>query len=70
MSQGVRGKALAGPLELNPYIAEKLGQAAARFPEGILKEAMLEIIDADYRLKTGQVGEEVLEHAIITLCRK
>ena len=70
MSQGVRGKALAGPLELSPYIAEKLGQAAAGFPEGILKKAMLEIIDADYRLKTGQAGEEVLEHVIITLCRK
>lgn len=70
MAQGVRGKALAGPLELNPYIAEKLGQAAERFSEGTLKAAMLELIDADYRLKTGQAGEEVLEHAIILLCQK
>ncbi len=70
MSKGIRGKALARPLELNPYIAERLGQAAERFSEQALKEAMLELIDADYRLKTGQAGEEVLEHAIILLCKK
>lgn len=70
MAQGVRGKALAGPLALNPYIAEKLGQAAERFPEKVLKATMLELIDADYWLKTGQAGEEVLEHAIILLCQR
>ncbi len=70
MAQGIRGKALAGPLELNPYIAEKLGQAAEKFPEKVLKAAMLELIDADYKLKTGQAGEEVLEHAIILLCQR
>lgn len=68
MAQGVRGRALAKPLELNPFIAEKLGQAAEQFPEKVLKAAMLELIDADYCLKTGQAGEEVLEHAIILLC--
>ena len=70
MVQGVRGKALAKPLELNPFIAEKLGQAAERFSEKVLKAAMLELIDADYKLKTGQAEEEVLEHAIIILCRR
>ena len=67
--QGVRGKALAKPLELNPFIAEKLGRAAMQFPEAVLKRNMLELIDADYFLKTGQAGEEVLEHAVIDLCR-
>ena len=67
--QGVRGKALAKPLELNPFIAEKLGRAAMQFPEPVLKRSMLELIDADYFLKTGQAGEEVLEHVVIDLCR-
>lgn len=68
MGQGIRGRALAKPMSLNPYIAEKVGQAAAAFPESVLERGMLELIDADYLLKTGQAGNERLEHAIITLC--
>lgn len=67
--QGIRGKALAKPLELNPFIAEKLGRAAMQFPAAVLKRNMLELIDADYFLKTGQAGDEVLEHIVIDLCR-
>lgn len=66
--KGVRGKALAKPMELNPFIAEKLGRAAGNFSESVLQEVMLALIDADYWLKTGQAGEEVLEHAVIRLC--
>ncbi len=40
-----------------------------QFPETVLKRNMLELIDADYLLKTGQAGEEVLEHVVIELCR-
>lgn len=70
MKKGIRGKALAKPLELNPFIAEKLGRAAAGFDEAVLKRAMLMLIDADYLLKTGQAGNEVLEETVILLCRK
>ena len=69
MAKGVRGRALAKPLELNPFIAEKLGRAAAGFKEPVLKRAMLLLIDADYLLKTGQAGNELLEEAVITLCK-
>ena len=69
-AKGIRGKALAKPMELNPFIAEKIGRAAAQFPEAVLKAAMLELIDADYWLKTGQAGEEILEHTVIRLCEK
>lgn len=69
MARGVRGKALAAPLGLAPFIAEKTGREAAAFPEETLKRALLELIDADYLLKTGQAGEERLEHAIIILSR-
>ena len=68
-AKGIRGKALAKPLELNPYIAERVGRAAAGFSAQALKNGLLELIDADYTLKTGQAGNEVLEHAIITLCQ-
>ncbi len=67
--QGIRGKALAKPLEMNPFIAEKLGRAAMQFPNAVLKRNMLNLIDADYLLKTGQAGEEVLEHVVIDLCQ-
>ena len=67
--QGIRGKALAKPLELNPFIAEKLGRAAMKFPAVVLKRNMLELVDADYYLKTGQAGEEILEHVVIDLCQ-
>ena len=69
MAKGVRGKALGQPLELNPFIAEKLGQAAQGFDETTLREAFLELADADYLLKTGQAGPELLEHAVISLCK-
>ena len=68
-AKGIRGKALAKQLELNPYIAERVGRAAAGFSAQALKNGLLELIDADYTLKTGQAGNEVLEHAIITLCQ-
>lgn len=67
-AQGIRGRALAKPLELNPYIAERVGRAADGFSEQALRQGMLELIDADYTLKTGQAGDEALEHAVITLC--
>lgn len=68
MAKGVRGKALGQPLELNPFIAEKLGRAADTFDEGTLREVFLDLADADYYLKTGQGGLELLEQAVIRLC--
>ena len=70
MNRGVRGRALGGPLEMNPYIAEKLGRASQTFSEAQLHEAFLLLADADYRLKTGQAGPELLEQAVIGLCRR
>ncbi|MBR5909907.1 MAG: DNA polymerase III subunit delta [Schwartzia sp.] len=67
-ARGIRGKALGQPLELNPFVAEKLGRAAQGFDEGTLRTAFLELADADYLLKTGQAGPELLEHAVISLC--
>ncbi len=68
MAQGIRGKELAKPLELHPYIAERLGKAAANFSDEVLEEVFLLLADADYRMKTGQAGPELLEYAVIRLC--
>jgi DNA polymerase III subunit delta len=69
-NRGVRGRLLGGPLEMNPYIAEKLGRAAQTFSEAQLHDVFLALADADYQLKTGQAGPEVLEQAVIRLCRR
>ena len=70
MAEGVRGRALAKPLELNPFIAEKLGRAAQKFTDAQLRQALLELADADYLLKTGQGGNELLEEIVIGLCQR
>ncbi len=68
-ARGLRGKALGAPLELNPYIAEKLGKAAEAFDEAVLRRVFLKLTEADYRLKTGGGGPELLEEAVIALCQ-
>ena len=70
MERGIRGRQLGGPLEMNPFIAEKLGRASQTFGEAALKRALLDLADADYYLKTGQAGPELLENVIIGLCGK
>ena len=70
MIQGVQGKALGGPLELNPYVAAKVGKAASSYDTTLLRRVFLRLADADYTLKTGQAGPEVLEEAVIALCRR
>ena len=53
----------------NPFMAEKLGRASQSFSEAVLKQATLDLADADYYLKTGQAGAEVLENVVICLCQ-
>ena len=67
MRQGITGKALASPLALNPYIAQKTGEAAARFNDKVLEEAFLMLGDADYFFKIGKYGPEMLERVIVKL---
>lgn len=70
MAQGVKGRRLGEPLEMNPYVAQKLGDTAGGYPTKLLEEAFVELADADYKLKTGRAGVEVLERIIIKLCRR
>lgn len=70
MAQGIMGRRLGEPLEMNPYIAQKLGETAKGYSEKLLEEAFVEFADADFKLKTGRAGVEVLERIIIKLCRR
>ena len=69
MKQGINGKALANPLSLNPYIAQKTGEAAAKFSDKTLEDAFLMLADADYFFKIGKFGSEMLERIIIKLVK-
>ena len=69
LTQGVSLKSLGSAMNLHPYPAELAGKASSRFTERQLKEAQLLLIDADYKLKSGQAGHEILEEAIIKLCQ-
>mgnify|MGYP003095170026 FL=1 len=67
---GTPPKGLGKVMGLHPFIAEKLGGHARGFSEATLARAILSLADADYLLKTGQAGDELLEDALIRLCRK
>ncbi len=70
IKRGVRGRALAEPLEMNPYIAQKLGATAEGYDTKLLEEIFLELADADYKLKFGLAGAEVLEKIVVKLCNR
>ena len=67
---GTPPKSIGKVMGLHPFIAEKLGGHARGFSEATLARAILSLADADYLLKTGQAGDELLEDALIRLCRK
>ena len=68
--QGIKGRRLGEPLELNPYIAQKVGEIAPSYPPKLLEEIFLELADADYKLKTGRANAEILERIVIKLCQR
>ena len=70
LASGTPPKGLGKIMGLHPFIAEKLGGHARGFRESTLRDAVLALADADYLLKTGQAGDELLEDIIIRLCRK
>ena len=70
LMSGTPPKGLGKIMGLHPFIAEKLGGHAKEFSEATLERAVLALADADYLLKTGQAGDELLEDALIRLCQK
>ncbi len=70
MAQGVTGRRLGEPLEMNPYIAQKLGETAKSYRPELLEAVFVELATADFKLKTGQADVEVLERLLIKLCKR
>ncbi|MBR1804953.1 MAG: DNA polymerase III subunit delta [Selenomonadaceae bacterium] len=70
MARGIKGRRLGEPLEMNPYIAQKVGTKAETYPLKLLESVFVELADADFKLKTGRGGVEVLERIVIKLCRR
>ena len=70
LKSGVTGKAFAEKLEMHPYIAKNFEKTAASYPTKLLEEIFLEIADADFKLKTGRAGVEILERIVIRLARR
>ena len=67
MAKGIKGQALAQPLEMNPFIAKKLSATAETYSTKLLEEIFIEIADADYKLKFGLADAEILEKIVIKL---
>lgn len=70
MAQGITGRRLGEPLEMNPYIAQKVGDTAKSYRPELLEEIFIELSEADYNLKTGRSGIEILERIIFKLCKR
>ena len=70
IAQGVTGRRLGEPLEMNPYIAQKVGDVAKSYSEKLLEDIFVELADADFKLKTGRADVELLERIIIKLCAR
>ncbi len=68
-SSGMSAKTLAGTLGINPYVAEKSLTQAARFKLDELSWVMDRLVQADYRMKSGQREARLeLELAIVEIC--
>ena len=68
-SSGMSSKILAGMLGINPYVAEKSFTQAARFKFDELSWIMNRLVQADYRMKSGQREARLeLELAIVDIC--
>lgn len=67
---GIKGRALAEKLEMNPYICKKVENISASYPPKLLEEIFLDLADADFKLKFGRAGIELLEKIVIKLCQR
>lgn len=67
MAKGIKGQALAQPLEMHPFIAKKFSATAETYSTKLLEEIFIALADADFKLKFGLAGAEILEKIVIKL---
>lgn len=68
IAQGISNKQLGLAMKISPFIAAKLGRVSGAFSERKLKKVLLNLIDADYLLKSGQGDVDLLENIVLSLC--
>ncbi len=67
--RGMTSRELAGFLGINPYVAEKSFHQSGRFSLEELQKVLERLIQADYRMKTGQREPRLeLELAVVEIC--
>lgn len=69
LTQGLDPRAIAKKIGVVPFIAKKLIAQAKQFDLQTLRQAVSNLADADYRLKTGQSTPVLFEDLLIRLCR-
>lgn len=72
LKRGLRGRELSqalGQQRFYPNIINQLTRTVNSKDEALLRRVFLDLAEADYRLKTGQGGPELLEAAIIALAK-
>lgn len=72
LKRGLRGRELSqalGQQRFYPNIINQLIRTVNSKDEAMLRRVFLDLADADYRLKTGQGGPELLEAVIIALAK-
>lgn len=57
--QGYPQNDIAKVLKVHPYRVKLAAQSIRRYPQDILSEALDYLIDADYKMKTGQIDQEL-----------
>ena len=67
LSKGIRGDELAKNLEMHPFIAKKFSATAETYPTKLLEKIFISLADADYKLKFGLAGAEILEKIVVKL---
>ncbi|WP_196602061.1 DNA polymerase III subunit delta [Pectinatus frisingensis] len=69
LMQGQSGRTIAKTVGLVPFVAEKLIKQARHFKLQVLRQAIVDFAEADYKLKTGRDNPAMLEDIMIRLCR-
>ena len=72
LKRGLRGRELSqalGQKQFYPNLINQLTRTVNGKDESLLRQVFLDLADADYRLKTGQGGPELIEAAIIALSK-
>lgn len=70
IKSGLKGNRLAEKLEMHSFVAQKFEKKAATYSSKLLEEIFLELADADFKIKTGSAGVEILERIVIRLARR